>query len=192
MHRCPGCQVDTPALDMIAGLCPTCFSDGKPVPMGSEEPMTTRNLVRVGRGMRDKVQPGETRCTDLNQKEGGETMAGELKACRHCGKAMPRGSLFRHEHVTCGKRPADGGNGESALTIVKKPGKVAVVSSPSSLPEPVLKNGNCSDCLFRDLGRHIDQDLIRRAVVGGMALDAACAFVREAKVAYRGEASSRS
>jgi hypothetical protein len=65
-----------------------------------------------------------------------------------------------------------------------------VVSRPSSLPEQrgesspkVATNGHCSDCLFRDLGRHIDQDLVRRAVVGGMALDAACAFVREAKVA---------
>jgi hypothetical protein len=33
------------------------------------------------------------------------------------------------------------------------------------------------------LERHIDQELVRRAVLGGMALDAACAFVRDAKAA---------
>lgn len=67
-----------------------------------------------------------------------------------------------------------------------------MVSRPSNLPEPrldaherIATNGHCSDCLFRDLGRHIDQDLVRRAVVGGIALDAACAFVREAKVALK-------
>jgi hypothetical protein len=197
LQRCPGCQGDTPAVDTIAGLCPTCFTDGKPVPLGSEEPLTTRNLVRVGRGMPDTVKPSETRCTDLHQEEGGETMAGELRACRHCGKAMPKGSLFAHERVRCEKRPKEVGDGGAGLReyvsrrrAAEKSGKVEVVARPSSVPEPrgemtpkVSENGHCSVCLFRDLGRHIDQDLVRRAVVGGMALDAACAFVREAKVA---------
>lgn len=193
LRRCAGCQADTPAGDMIAGLCPTCFTDGKPLPIGGLEPLTTRTLVRVGRGMRDTVKPDVTRCTELHHREEVKPMAGDTKSCRYCGKVMPKGSLFRHEHVMCEKRPPDGGDSTAGRRAAakSKPAKVDVVARPSSGPEPLVKtvatvatNGHCADCLFRDLGRYIEQDLVRRAVVGGMALDAACAFVRDAKVAF--------
>lgn len=106
--RCPACSEDRDAGDFIAGLCLDCFSAGKPLPIGSLEPLTTRTLVRVGRGLRDTVKPDATRCTEVHHREEVEPMTGGPKACRYCGKVMPSGSLFRHEHVMCEKRPANG------------------------------------------------------------------------------------
>ena len=160
LQRCPGCQGETQSGDLIAGLCPTCFSDGKPLPIGALEPLTTRTLVRVGRGMRDTVKPDATRCIELHQQEGGESVADSSGVCEWCHER--KANKYEHRKV-CKMRPAEVGNGGAGRRVAEKTKAVAVVARPSSVPEPrgdttprVVQNGHCVDSLFRDLGRYIE------------------------------------
>jgi hypothetical protein len=104
--HCAACKAPVERLDLIAGLCPSCLEAGAPIPLGESDRLTEKNLKRAGRVKRDAT-PGDTVKHEATSQDGKEREAlmSNLKPCRYCGKEMPKGSLFRHEHVMCDKRP---------------------------------------------------------------------------------------
>lgn len=175
MKRCPACQTDTPAADFLAGLCPTCFAAGTPIPLGHTEPLTTKALVRVSGGRRGtRAIPPEAPAREGDRTM--ETTRATKRPCPKCGREFLPAGYGRHV-------PGCAGYGSADQT--RRP-------DPRRAPQERAKErrtpskGSCESCLFRGLERHVDQELVRRAVLGGMALDAACAFVRDAKAAMGG------
>lgn len=99
---CAACQEPFERLDLIGGLCSTCLANGAPIQLGPLDTLTKRNLTR-GYGKRD-VTPGDAtkhRETPPKAVKREEPMPTPTKTCRQCGKEMPKGSLYRHEKVTC-------------------------------------------------------------------------------------------
>ena len=171
-RRCPACRQPREATDFVAGLCPTCFGAGTPIPLGHTEPLTTKALVRVSgcrRGTR--VDPPEAPAREGDRTM--ETTRATKRPCPKCGREFRPAGYGRHVPGCAGRRSAD-----------QPPRPDRRRAPPDQAKERrTPPNGSCETCLFRGLERHIDQELVRRAVLGGMALDAACAFVRDAKAA---------
>lgn len=93
------------------------------------------------------------------------------RPCPKCGREFLPAGYGRHVPLCAGSRSATGARPPA-------PSGPAVDAA-----RPASTDGACAQCLFRGLERHLDQDLVRRAVVGGMTLDAACALVRDIKAA---------
>lgn len=119
--------------------------------------LADRYHVRVG-GV-DPVERRAPSCTTMER----ETTMGDMATCEICGAKVKGRGLGVHKARKHGKS-----NGHGVVV-------------PSSTPTG--NNHDCDSCLLRGLDRAIDRELIRRAVMAGMALDTACAFVREAKAA---------
>jgi len=104
-----------------------------------------------------------------------------LKTCRHCSKTMPPGSLFRHEHVTCPKRPGaeagsrPRGTRKNRRRTLGRPSKVRASLSPAATPE--AKVNGCLFCAGPEAAAA--KDLFARCVRGGMAFDPAMELVRD-------------
>lgn len=99
-------------------------------------------------------------------------MGSETATCDVCGKEVRKQGLGVH-------KARAHRNGTPRVVETPTPQKVQRTAAKST------ENG-CATCLFRGLDLAIDQDLVRRAIVAGMALEAACTFVREAKSALAG------
>ena len=184
----PVCKAPTERADLIAGLCGRCFGAGAPVQLGPLEQLTERTLQRQGRGK-----------TPLPQKEGAMP---PTTVCRYCDKVMPAGSLHRHEHVMCKKRPGAATVPESPtpkaqtptgartpLTLAKiRPRlKRAKAKALGKLEEPTHKadgtpwDAHCerAACPYRGLSTHIARVRVQELVRGGLGIEDAARFVRE-------------
>lgn len=127
-----------------------------------------------------------------------------LKTCRQCGKEMPKGSLFRHEHVMCEKRPgaatvpdSPAPTAQAAQGATKAPrparptrkpvtrtatGLGTVKTSALATEEPKqMAVAHCEEaaCPYRGLSDPIQQFRVQELVRGGLGIEHAARFVRE-------------
>lgn len=174
---CPACGEDRTGVRFIQEICQICFRQGRPFPdqaalRASEETIPPHDPILARDSTRDGIEKEEP--------------MPELKACRHCGKEMAKGSLYRHEKVMCEKRP-DAGTAPVARARAA-PGRHPRKSSskdkarngraPRPAEQSAKPNGHCPDCFFRDLDSAIARDLVTDAIRGGMSLETAAGFVR--------------
>jgi len=157
VRDCPGCRQERHITSFVTDdpLCANCREagaqfrpDGSTNPQRKEGKMTTSVLSPT-----------------------------TLKACRYCGKETPKGSLHRHEHVMCPKRPQGAAVKQRPVHRTKRrgrPAKAIAVQIPST-----NKLQACAECPYRGLESALARDLITRCVCNGMGLLAACELSRD-------------
>lgn len=196
VQRCPGCQEACAAGDFIAGLCDACFASGKPIPPGPLEQLTTRTLVRIGRGYRNDahraetprnaLERPETACNTVEDAGEEEAMETEMVRCDVCGMEVKRQGLGVHK----ARKHKQGRGSAPALTARASHREQTDGGRPGQSPETTMSatpdaGGNgCGHCPFRGLESHVARVLVAQAVQAGMGLEPAAQFVRQAQAAF--------
>lgn len=176
MRECPRCRREKGYF--VGDICGDCYAAGKDLDGPSATPREAPRLP-----LKKEVLPMPPMTTGV-PKAAATPSVQRLKRCRHCSKEMPQGSLFRHEHVMCPKRPDSGEKARPAATRKKRAGrgrspglprKVRAVSPPVVTPEG--RTNGCPFCSGPDVA--LAKDLFTRMLRGGMAFDPAMELVRD-------------
>ena len=178
MRECPRCHHDKADASFIGVICGDCHAKGKDL-----EPVVAPRQA-APRLSTQKEGPTMPPATASEPKAAATPRAQRLKACRYCSKEMPQGSLFRHEHVVCPKRPGAGEEVRPRAQRKKRSGPRRATGRPRKMrtpAPPVAKpESTANGCLFcAGPQTAVAKDLFARMLRGGMGFDVAAELVRD-------------